>query len=188
MHTLPGRFLFMKVGNHAGESWDQILTRKRREFERTGRSFWGYGGNACHPISQVQPFARLAVKEQGGILLVMEPINSNADPDIVPATEFSHDGIIWQPIPKGITVTGSRYAFVLDEIKPGELELPLHHYEVGIGPSCGKPAEAYIQGRTDKACLVESSQSRHVKMPEEKLIRKVGYSAELKDPYAVLLR
>lgn len=185
---LPERFLFMKVGNHAGESWDQILTRKRREYEDTGMIFWGYGGNACHPISQVQPFARLSIQEQGGILLVMEPINSNADPDIVPATEYSKDGVLWEPVPKGITVTGSRYAFVLDEIKPGELEIALNRYEVGIGPSCGKAAESYIQGRTDKACLVQSKTEREAKVPSEKLIRKVGFTAELKEPFAVLLR
>ena len=118
----------------------------------------------------------------------MEPINSNADPDIVPATEFSEDGILWQPIPKGITVTGSRYALVLDEIKPGELDLPLNCYEVGIGPSSGKAAETYLQGRIDKACLIQSPASRSSLGKEEKIVRKVGYSAEMKEPFAVLLR
>ncbi len=47
MKELPEKFLFMKVGNHAGEQWEQILTRKRKEYEATGMCFWGYGGNAC---------------------------------------------------------------------------------------------------------------------------------------------
>jgi hypothetical protein len=188
MRDLPDRFLFMKVGNHAGETWEQILARKQKEFEKAGVIFWGYGGNSCHPISQVQPFARLAVKEQGSILLVMEPIDSHADPDIVPATEFSRDGVLWERIPEGINVLGSRYAFVLGEIRPGELEIALNSLEVGIGPSSGRAAEAYLQGRTDKGCLVRSKAARTVAIPDEKRVRKGEYTAEMRDPFAVLLR
>src|SRR4051812_41611270 len=115
MLTLPDCFLFMKVGDHAGEPWEAILERKRREFTKAGMIFWGYGGTACHPLSQVQPFARLSIKQQGRIFLVMEHIDSKADPDIVPATQYSSDGINWKPIPEGISVLGSKYAFVLDE-------------------------------------------------------------------------
>lgn len=183
-----GRFLFMKVGNHAGETWEQILERKQKEFEKAGRIFWGYGGTTCHPLNVVQPFARLSVKEQGRILLVMEPIDSKAEPDIVPATEYSSDGIDWRPIPENILVTGSRYAFVLDEIKPGDLNITLAHFEVAIGPSQGKAAEAYLQGHVDKACFVKSDKARTVGAPPGKLIRKARFSAELKEPYAVLLR
>jgi hypothetical protein len=191
MIELPTRFVFMKVGNHAGESWEDILARKQREYEEAGMIFWGYGGGACHPISQIQPFARLAVQQQGGIMLVMEPVDSRADPDIIPATEFSRDGIEWEPVPTGITVTGSRYAFVLDEIKPGGLEVALNELEVGIGPSTGKAAEAYLRGRTDKGCLMKSQHPRTFEGEEKeraKLMRKVGYTAELKEPFAVLLR
>ena len=188
MERLPDRFLFMKVGNHAGETWEKILERKRREFDRSGRTFWGYGGNACHPISQVQPFSRLAVREQGGIYIVMEQIDSRADPDLVPAREYSQDGISWEPIPEGIEVTGSRYALVLDEIKPGDLSLELNSYEVGIGPSSGKAAEQYLQGRTDKACFTLSKAPRTAEVPAPKLVRKISYYAQVKEPFAVLLR
>jgi hypothetical protein len=150
--------------------------------------FWGYGGNACHPISQVQPFARLALKEQDTIYLVMEPIDSRAVPDVVPATEFSRDGVVWERLPRGVKVTGSRYAFVLDEIKPGDLELPLNGYEVGIGPSVGKPAESYLVGHTDKACLVHSRAARNVESDNGRIVRKIEHLAEMKDPFAVLLR
>lgn len=187
MNRLPRRFLFMKVGNHANETWEQILERKRREHDATGRIFWGYGGSACHPINQVQPFARLSIKEQGGICLVMEPIDSNADQDELPATEYSSDGVVWQPIPKGIKVTGSRYAMVLDEIKPNDLDLPLDEYEVAYGPSKGKPACEYLRGRTDKGCLVKRAVSGVI-APDDRIVRKVGFIAELKEPYAVLLR
>jgi hypothetical protein len=188
MPDLPDRFIFMKVGNHAAESWEQILARKRKELERTGRAFWGYGGTACHPISQVQPFARLTVREQGSVFLVMEHINSRAEPDILPATEYSHDGVNWSPIPEGVNVTGSRYALILDEIIPGQLELPLANYEVGVGPSTGKPAEDYLRGQTDKGCFVKSQSPRTPTVSPEKLVRKIALTAKLREPYAVLLR
>lgn len=188
MKTLPHKFLFMKVGNHANESWEQILQRKRRERVDAGMTFWGYGGAACHPISQVQPFARLAIKEQGSITLVMEPINSNADQDYAEAKEFSTDGITWERIPTGIHVTGARYALVLDEIREGDLDLPLTEYEVGIGPSTGKPAEDYLQGRTDKGCLARSNVVRARNGDDKRLLRKLGFFAELKQPFGVVLR
>lgn len=182
---LPKKFLFMKVGNHAGESWDQILARKRRELDQAGMSFWGYGGSACHPISQVQPFAKLVIEEQGGIRLVMQPIKSNADQDTAEATEYSIDGRNWIKIPNGIHVTGSSYALVLDTIEEADLDLPLHELEIGIGPSLGKPAEDYLQGRTDKGCLVRSTKVREA---NERTVRKGGFIADLKEPFGVLLR
>jgi hypothetical protein len=188
MIKIPKRFIFMKVGNHAGEDWESILDRKRREIQQAGASFWGYGGRTCHPINQVQPFARLSLKEENGIFLIMQPIVSNADPDIVPAKEFSEDGINWNPIPQGVLVTGSRYALVLGEITPAEFEIDLRSFEVGVGPSRGRNAEEYLQGRTDKACLIRSDVSRPEFFSTTSSVRKIGYIAKMKDPFAVILR
>ena len=152
--TPPDAFIFMKVGDHAGESWEQILERKQREREQAGRIFWGYGGSTCHPLRQVQPFARLHVGQTGRIQLLMEPVHSRAKPEIVPAKEFSKDGVHWERLPDGIEVIGSRYAFVLDEIRPGDLDIPLEDFEVGIGMSRGRAADQYIGNRVDKGCFV----------------------------------
>lgn len=187
MLKLPNRFIFMKVGNHAGEDWDAILDRKRKEIEQAGVSFWGYGGTVCHPINQVQPFARLSIKEENGIYLIMEPIISNADPDIVPAKQYSTNGLSWKPIPQGILVTGSRYALVLGEISPVDFEIDLRYFEVGVGPSRGRPADKYLQGRIDKACLLRNETSE-LSTRDEKVVRKVRYEATLIDPFAVILR
>jgi hypothetical protein len=176
--------IFMKVGTHAGESFDSILQRKQQEYKDTGCIFWGYGGAACHPLKQVRPFVTRTIKKNGSIYLFMEPINSKANPILMPAVEYSEDGVIWKPIPKGITVTGSKYALILDEIRPGDLEIPLSEYEVGIGPSAGNPANNYIKGHVDKACLVR----RPYLPPQEQYIKKVAFSAKVLDPYAVLLR
>lgn len=180
-------FIFMKVGDHAGESFDDILKRKNEEFRNAGKVFWGYGGSACHPLNQVQPFARTHLRRQGSIYLVMEPIHSNADPDIIPAREFSADGVNWEPIPDGITVTGSRYALVLGEIEPGDLEIPLDDFIVGVGPSRGKAAHQYLRGRVDKACL-EPRPEPASDRDEVVRMRQGKFVAQLQEPFAVILR
>ena len=185
MSSIPNNFIFMKVGNHAGEDWEAILARKRRELVDAGLCFWGYGGAGCHPINQVQPFARLILKEQGQIGLVMVSINSHAGREEVVAREFSSDGIHWEQIPDGVRVTGSKYALVLDKIEEADLRVDLTEFEIGAGPSRGKSAEKYIVGRADKACLTRK-QGRVTEV--ETKIHEVRFTAELKDPFAVLLR
>jgi len=184
---IPKSFIFMKVGSHAGETFEEILERKSREVKVAGCSFWGYGGTTLHPVHHVQPFARLQIKEHGSIYLMMQPMNSHAVPTIVPASEYSVDGIRWEKIPDGIRVTGSRYALVLDEILPDALELSLNAYEVGIGRSSGRIAEEYIRGRVDKGCLVKREEST-INQPPAKRTVAIGYTAHLAEPYGVLLR
>ena len=177
--------VFMKVGRHAGEDLELIIARKIKEFELTGMIFWGYGGGTMHPIQRVQPFARMMIEEGAELTLVMQPIDSHHPDTKVVATEYSRDGAHWEPIPRGIKVRGSRYALVLGEILPGDLEIDLVQYRVGAGPSAGRIASDYVQGRVDKACL------QRVESPvggAEPRIIKVTYAARLKEPYAVLLK
>jgi hypothetical protein len=186
MNKIPDKFIFMKVGQHAGEEFDEILARKREEVRKAGMSFWGYGGPTCHPTKQVRPFVKDVVANKGHVHLLMEPMDSKADPDLVPATEYSEDGVLWKPIPKGIRVTGSRYAVVLGEIKAEEIELPLDECIVGLGLSQGKPASDYIQGRVDKACLTFDRSA--AKRASKHRVASIKYAAEIIDPFAVLLR
>ena len=181
---LPERFIFMKVGNHAGEDFDQIMERKMREIETTGLSFWGYGGTTLHPRTQVQPFARLCLQQQGSVQLIVEPIDSKADPELLPAREYSVDGRVWEPIPDGILVTGSRYALVLSEIRPGDLIFPTVDYSVGIGPSQGKLASDYLRGHVDKGCFARHNDAQY----SGDTMRQIGYVAEVEDPFAVFLK
>jgi hypothetical protein len=177
--------VFMKVGTHAGESFEQIMERKNREFQDTGRIFWGYGGGTMHPIQRVQPFAQMKIEQGLGLTLVMQSIISRHPPTEAHAIEYSSDGIHWEPIPKGIRVQGSRYALVLDEIKPSDLSINLADYRVGIGPSAGKIASQYIQGRVDKGCLEHIQPGTSEVEPK---IITVGPFARLQPPYAVVLR
>ena len=186
MDTVPSAFVFMKVGNHAGETFESILRRKNEEYQKTGRIFWGYGGSACHPIKQVQPFVEVYEKQNGSIYVLMQEIDSRAQPALLPAKEYSRDGVNWEDIPEGANVLGSRYALVLDEIKSTDFEINPHEYVIGAGPSKGKVAGEYMQGHIDKACLVRpelapSSDGRNRN-------RKIKYAAKLLFPHAVLVR
>src|ERR1700736_5282367 len=101
----PGTgLLYMKVGKHAGESLEDIIRRKTREIEEAGFALWGYGGNTCHPLSMVQPFAQ-GIHEQGGIIrLVMQPMNSRHYTVSARADEYSADSMNWSAVPPGINV------------------------------------------------------------------------------------
>lgn len=178
--------VFMKVGRHAGETFEEIVERKRQEYDAAGRIFWGYGGGTMHPTQKVQPFANMKIKEGKNITLVMQEIVSNHPDTEVFATEFSRDGETWEPVPEGIKVRGSRYALVLDEIQSGDLNIDLSHYRVGVGPSEGKVASEYIKGRVDKGCLDLTGPANEEGV-QGKII-KATYVARLQEPYAVLLR
>lgn len=177
--------LFMKVGLHAGESFDDILVRKRREYETAGMIFWGYGGGTCHPTRCVQPFAKMKVEAGQQILIVMEEIDSRHPPTTMVAKEYSEDGVLWKPIPKGIQVRGSRYAVVLGELHEGDLDIDLSDYQVAAGPSTGKQATQYIGGRVDKACLTKLPNRSPSAAPQ---VKKIHHFAELTAPYAVFTR
>ncbi len=177
--------LFMKVGLHAGETFEEIIERKRREYETAGKAFWGYGGGTCHPTRHVLPFANIQIEQGKDIYLVMQEIESHHPPKKVVAKEYSIDGVTWEKIPRGIEVLSSRYALVLGEINEGDLDLDLSHYEVAAGPSAGKPASEYVKGRVDKACI-SWAENLPANLPE--VSKVIAYFAEIQSPYAVFMR
>src|SRR5579864_2384933 len=95
----PGEgLLYMKVGTHAQETLEEIIERKRKEIEDAGFALWGYGGNTCHPVSMVQPFARNYEQKAGVIYLCMQPMTSKHFALPIRASEFSRDGFTWEKI------------------------------------------------------------------------------------------
>lgn len=182
----PGAgILFMKVGTHAREPLAEIIARKRQEIEDSGYALWGYGGNTCHPLTSVQPFARDFTRRDGVIYLVMHPMESKhfAIPDR--AHEFSADGLHWMEVPPAINVRGSRYGLAIDSLEEDEFDLPLEQTRVAIGNSRGRPGDRYIRGRVDKACLEVVDNTGE--LAESPPVR-IGLVARLVEPYAVLLK
>src|SRR5258708_39559717 len=91
--------LFMKIGIHANEPLEEIISRKKKEIEETGFGMWGYGGNTCHPATMVQPFAREASSRGRVIKLWMHEMKSNHRADPVRAAMYSSDDIEYTEIP-----------------------------------------------------------------------------------------
>ncbi len=182
----PGNgVLYMKVGNHALEPLDKIIPRKTREIEEAGFSFWGYGGNTCHPERMVQPFAKSYEQRGSVIYLCMEPMDSKHHADPIRADEFSVDGMDWKEIHPAINVLGSRYALVVKNLREQKFELPLARTRVALGNSMGLSGSKYIKGRVDKACLEIIGQATDATEAPPVEIR---YVAELVAPYAVYVR
>lgn len=185
----PGQgILFMKVGTHANEELKDIIERKRKEIDRVGFAFWGYGGNTCHPSTMVQPFAQQQAEAGSSIVLCMEPMASRHFAPPVRADEYSVDGLAWQAVPDGIDAVGSRFALLIETLDEDAFDLPLAHTEVAVGPNIGRVGGQYIQGRVDKACLIVRDEPALVNDPQHSRTIRIGLTARLKDPYAVFLR
>ncbi len=182
--VVPGTGLvYMKVGTHANEPFEEIFERKRKEIEDAGFALWGYGGNTCHPLTMVQPFAR-SIAEGGGLIrLVMQPMDSRHFTVSARAQEYSTDSLNWNAVPHGINVLGSRYALAIANLRKEEIELPLSQTRVAVGPTTGRRGDLYVKGRVDKACLeVTEHPGENDKTIEIKLV------ADLVEPYAVFVR
>jgi hypothetical protein len=184
----PGQgLLFMKVGTHANETLDSIITRKTQEIEDEGYAMWGYGGNTCHPRTMVQPFAESFQLRGGCIYLCMEEMNSRHFAEQIRAGYFSEDGLAWQSMPSGINVLGSRFALVIEDLRRDEFELPLASTRIAIGPSRGRPGDKYLKGQVDKACLEVVGDSTHPAVANSPT-KRIGLKARLRPPYAVFLK
>jgi hypothetical protein len=183
----PGSgILYMKVGMHAGESLTDIVLRKSREIEEAGYALWGYGGNTCHPLSMVQPFATDFERRGSTIYLCMQPMDSSHIAAPARATHQSADGIKWQEIPPAINVLGSRYALAISGLRPDDFEFPLAHTKVALGTSSGRRGDRYVSGRVDKACLEVTEGGDD--SDNDAQVAHIGLVATIIRPYAVLLR
>jgi len=176
-------FLFMKVGTHAREPFEQIVERKSAELRDAGMIFWGYGGNTCHPET-VRAFAKHHAKAGRVVQLAMHRMNSNhlADPKL--SKDYSDDGVVWRPVPKGIQVLGSKYALVLGSLEEANFELDLDSIRVACGASQGRLASDYIRGHVDKGCFeIGEPTGNGIAHPV-----RIGLVAKLIEPYAVFLK
>jgi hypothetical protein len=141
--TAPGtHVIIMKAGAHAGEDLTSIIARKQREAATAGWCLWGYGGSACHPLTQVQPHAQTA---PNGVTVLF--IATRSVPALSPSAsrEYSADAGTWTPIPHGHLVTGSKWALVLTSLTPashtidlgGRVTLRWPHGRLSSGQDCG---------------------------------------------------
>ncbi|RYG86367.1 MAG: hypothetical protein EON59_10160 [Alphaproteobacteria bacterium] len=186
--------VFMRVGSHAGETLDEIIERKRAEVAQVGHAFWGYGGLNCHPRTVVQPYAEDVARQGGVVRLCLEEVPPSRETywaEDEPAREWSIDGINFKPLPPGIRVTGSRYAFVITDLREQSFELSLTNARVAAGPSRGRLGAKYVEpvgGRVDKAVLQVEDESGEIEPGGGVQTVPISFVADLYRPYAVFLR
>ncbi len=179
--VVPQAIVFMKVGVHGREPLQAIFERKAKEETAAGVIFWGYGGTLCHPTRQIRPFAERC-KASGlsiSVVMVATPSKFNTDPTV--ANAFSEDGANPRPIPRGVEIKSSRYALIMGDLRPNEMELDLSSYVVAVGPSEGRRLSEYIRGHVDKGCAIQATP-----VPPRTPIR-VAFTAVLVPPFAVFL-
>lgn len=188
-----GGLVFMKVGTHAQEPLDEIIARKQREIDEAGMALWGYGGNTCHPVTMVQPFAKSFEKKGSAIYLCMEEMESRHYAEPKRAEQMSENGLDWTDIASSINVLGSRFALVIKELKKEAFELPLANTRVAVGNQRGRAGNLYVNGRVDKACLEYFGEPDGIvdgPLGPDAGTRttRIGLVAKLEPPYAVFLR
>lgn len=93
------------MGDHAGEGSDAIFNRKKDDIERLGVTYWLMRSPKARP-PQVQEIGEAIP----AYAIFVEPATKGgARPTTKEdeATEYSNDGLVWHPLPKGLSpVTG----------------------------------------------------------------------------------
>lgn len=146
--------VFMKYGTHANESPDMILKNKINEISLCGHTFWGYGGNVCHPINQLQPFINKNTKIREKTYLILSRIDSYWSGNTTRAGFYSFNNMDWIPFSDENIVTGSKYAIMCNTFELCSFKIDLSLYRVPIGKSAGRLLSSYISGHNTKGCGV----------------------------------
>ncbi|HEX8265125.1 MAG TPA: hypothetical protein VF596_06835 [Pyrinomonadaceae bacterium] len=185
MNTEFKNIVLMKYGVHAGQTVEEIIKRKRKEYIDCGKLFWGYGGSVCHPTTQIQPFLHEAISRGETVYLLMSRTKSALNNIPKVAAHFSDDAILWEDIPPQISVYGSKYAVVCDELKDCNFQLNLSDYSVAVGKQKGKNLADYLKGRVDKACgTINLKKSNH----QETNFLEITLIAKIIKPFAVFVK
>lgn len=181
---VPGTgIFFMRVGTHAGETLTDIVTRKSREIDQLGNTFWGYGGNVFNPLTTVQPFAKDRAAAGMPVYLCMEEmVSERYFGESLAAAECSSDGCNWNCVPSGIEVLGSRYALKITDLKATAFDL---HLEDPVGPGFGRAGNRFVRDTVDKSCLVIDPNAGTA---DDQRGRRISLCATVLTPHAFLLR
>jgi len=126
------RVVLSVMGAHAGEDETAIFSRKLRDIDCVGRTFWAYGSHAARPD--------LVQRAGSAFILFLAPSKNNgARPTTISraATCFSAENKLWLPMPDGVgRVTGRlpAYALVLSELSLCSEELDVWTYACDNAP------------------------------------------------------
>lgn len=180
---IPARTcVFMKVGSHGNEDFQEIIERKIKEQETAGFMLWGYSGI----LLKAKPVADFLKSRWGlgeRLLLLMVETSSPFKNSPVESTAFSIDGHTWYHLPEGVATRGCNKAIVCDKLTEVDISVDLSLYKIAVGPSSGKALSSYLRYRTDKACAIFSGPSLDI--PVNWAV--INWVAEIVPPFALYL-
>jgi hypothetical protein len=175
------------IGDHAGESVDDIFKRKIADIQRTGKTFWLIKAPKARP-EQVQALCR---NIPAFTIFVNPATKGGARPTTteMAAGEYSADGKFWHRLPQGISsVTGKldrgASALVFDKIEitaSGILDL----WGYGDFSDPQKPLKFRLGCST--ACAVREKITSHPGRMKSRY-RGVVAVARIAEPYCVWIR
>jgi len=179
------------MGSHANETEKEIFTRKRKEIERTGKSFWLHKSYKAKP-SIVQNLCKKALLKRDNPICIFIEASSKKGARPTKKTDkakkFSIDKTHWKEIPKGILVTGSlksSFAMTFDKLDIIKKECYLNLWDYSSFLSPGR-AIKMILGSSTVCCIRKSSQNDPAKMKSNS--RRVVAIGRLVQPFSVWLR
>jgi len=174
----------MKVGPHSGFDLDKIIEIKKREEKIYGKFYWGYAGTFCHP-EKVIDFVNKSLLDYGRApMMYMSATASKYFSDIGRISEYSIDGKNYKHLPKGITLTGCKYAIIAKKIKKVDFSIDLNKYIIVNGSCQGKALGEYIRYHVNKACAMYKNDTA---ITTSRFV-KISFVAELTNQYAIFLR
>lgn len=175
------------MGDHAGESPDEIFQRKMIDIERVGRTFWLIKSRKSKPES----VARLCKENQAYVIFVSASAPGGARPTKTDnrASEYSVDRMMWYGLPAELSpVTGKldtqSHALVFDAlttIRNGSMDIWSYaDFEV---PE--KPVKIMLGCST--VCAIRKDMREHPERMKSRY-RNVVAVARITPPFSVWVR
>ena len=168
MKILNEKFVIISVmGPHAGESSEQIFSRKIKDIERTGNTFWMIQSYKSSP-PKVQSLVKKAKLERKNIFCIFispsKKGGSKQTKKSIKAKSFSSDKINWKELsPKLSPVTGNistnSFSLVFDKMNITQQDIKLDLWNYADFEEQKKPILPNMGVST--ICAVRKDMSQH---------------------------
>jgi len=173
------------AGEHAKESFDEIIQRKKKDIENIGYTFWLENSYKTYP-DKVQKFYGIANKERIELDCLLYMGNTQDTKHNTKAKEYSVDKRNWQKIDSKLSpITGkmseNTHALVFDKLDSKTMDLNLENY---VEFDSNSPIRNYPNVST--FCSIKKHDNIVAKKPNN--IRKIFAIGRIHKPSSVWLR
>ena len=180
------------IGSHAGEEFNDILIRKKKDIQNVGKTFWVINSYKAKPnmIQTICNSDRSQAAERLCAFLEPSSIGGSVPTKTsLVATEYSVDMSKWEKFPSGIgpvtgKITRSACALVFDDLSLCEFEaLDLWQYADFFNQD--QPVKI-LQGASTIGVIAKNTSTHPNRMKSH--LRQIVAVGKLSEPFAVWLR